>query len=236
LAGDPRACGGLNPVPVIEWLASLDKPGGLPAAWLLDADAPELRREALALTPTGKDLARAGSRPQAERESVLVRRGLVRLCVGMALGARAGDIAILWSKGGAPLLSPPFSDYRLSWAQRRNHFACALARQPIGIDIELADGGEIPWNALHEDEAAALRATQTAERDALFLRIWAAKEAYTKALGEGLRREPTEFAVHFEGKAEGRVEDPAGAVQRAARLVFALIDGAGVVALALIEG
>jgi 4'-phosphopantetheinyl transferase len=207
----------------------------LPAAWVLNADHSELRAKALSLTPTAEDLARAARRPPAERETVVVRRGLVRLCVAEALDVPAAAVAILWSERGAPLLGPPFGDYRLSWAQRGNRLACGLARQPIGIDVEIPDGGEIPWNMLHADEVGALRAAEPAGRDALFLRIWAAKEAYGKALGEGLRRESTEFSVNLLEQGEGFIRDPAVSSGDAARVSLAAIGDAAIVAVALIE-
>ena len=218
---------------MIEWLAAPGRPNGLPAAWLIDLTTPELRRAALAMPPTPDDLRRAASRPEPERESVLARRGLVRLCVAAALGADAARIAILWSPAGAPLLGEPFADYRLSWAQRERHFACALARTPVGIDIEIGDGGEIPLNVLHPREDEALRAAPSAERETLFLRVWAAKEAYVKALGEGLRRDPAEFAVILsKDEASASIEDPHEAQRNRARIAFAPIPH-GVAAVAL---
>jgi|HubBroStandDraft_6_1064221.scaffolds.fasta_scaffold495418_2 4'-phosphopantetheinyl transferase len=218
---------------MIEWLAAPQRPVGLPAAWLIDLADKGLRLAALALEPSPEDLARAASRPAAEREDVLVRRGLVRLCAASALGADPAELAILWSAQGAPRLGRPFDGHHLSWAQRSSRFACALALRPIGIDIEIADGGEIPWNMLHAQEAAALRAAAQGEREGLFLRIWAAKEAYAKALGVGFRREPTEFAVHLE-EGEGSVEDSQAAAPQSAAIVFAPVkDMAVVVAVAL---
>jgi phosphopantetheinyl transferase len=219
---------------VLTWLASLEKPSLLPAAWSLDTEEPALRKGALALTPTPEDLARAARRPSDEREAVLVRRGLVRLCVAAALDVPAADVAILWSQRGAPLLAP-FGDHRLSWAQRGNRFACAMARQPIGVDVEISDGGEIPWNVLHADEVRALRATPPTERDTLFSRIWAAKEAYGKALGEGLRRESTEFSVSFLDPHEGFISDPASSRRDAARIFLKATKDSAIIAVALTE-
>jgi phosphopantetheinyl transferase len=220
---------------MISWLDALGPPSNLPAVWLLDLEDAKLRKAALALAPTPDDLSRAASRPPAEREDVLVRRGLARLCVATALEVRAAEVIILWSPLGAPLLGPPFADYRVSWAQRAGRFACALSLQPIGVDIETADGGEIPWKALHAQEIAVLRAAEPAAREAHFLRIWAAKEAYAKALGEGLRRETSEFALHLEQDGAGFIEDPQAADRKPVRVAFAPIAGvAGVVAVALV--
>lgn len=220
---------------MIEWLDAVGPPSKLPAVWLLDLDDQSLRRAALAVAPAAEDIARAASRPPAERESVLVRRGLVKLCVASALAVPRDAITIGWTQQGAPHLAPPFARYRLSWAQRRSQLACALALQPIGVDIEIADSGEIPWKALHPDEAAALRDAAPAERERLFLRIWAANEAYGKALGEGLRREPSGFAVRLGRGAADVIEDPAAPGRGEAQLAFAAAKGEdGVVAVVLV--
>jgi 4'-phosphopantetheinyl transferase len=221
---------------MIEWLNALVPASGLPAAWLLDLDCPQVRVAALAVVPTAGDLQRASSRPVQEREGVLVRRGLVRLCVAAATNRPVSEVAIGWAAGGAPILRAPLAGLYLSWAQRQGQFACALARAPIGVDIETADGGEIPWNALHPEEQAALRKADPAAREWLFLRIWAAKEAFGKALGEGLRREPASFAVRAAEMETASIDDPV-APGREVRIAFAPIrDTASVGALALLAG
>jgi 4'-phosphopantetheinyl transferase len=221
---------------MIEWLNAVVCASSLPAAWLLDLDCPRIRGAALAVVPTTDDLQRASSRPVTEREGVLVRRGLVRLCVAAATNRPVSDVVIGWTAGGAPMLRAPLAGLHLSWAQRRGQFACALAQAPIGIDIETADGGEIPWNALHPDEQAALREADPATRGRLFLRIWAAKEAYGKALGEGLRREPASFAVRAAEMETASIDDPV-APGREVRIAFAPIrDRASAGALALLAG
>jgi 4'-phosphopantetheinyl transferase len=206
---------------MIEWLDSLRAARDLPAAWLLDLTKAELRRAALALAPTPDDRKRAASRPPAERENVLVRRGLARLCIAATLGVPAAKVRVGRTAKGAPFLLPPFGLFRLSVAHRENRFACALAFHSIGIDIEIADGGENPWKVLHPDEAAMLREAPACEGERLFLQVWAAKEAYAKALGEGLAREPSGFAVRLPApsgpfrenvkasRAYGCIDDPA---------------------------
>jgi phosphopantetheinyl transferase len=220
---------------MIEWLDAIAQPSSLPAVWLLDLNCTRIRDAALAVPPTADDLRRAATRPAREREGVLVRRGLVRLCVAAASGNPATEVAIDWTQMGAPSLRAPLAGLHLSWARRQDRFACALARLPVGIDIETADGGEIPWNTLHPDERAALRATDAASREWLFLRIWAAKEAYGKALGEGLAREPASFAVRLAGADAASIEDEKAPQGQHVHIAFApACDRACAVALALV--
>jgi len=135
------------------------------------------------------------------------------------------------------LLTGPLSAYRLSFAQRLSRFGCALASVPIGVDIETADRGEIPWNVLHDAEAARLGALGVEEREKLFLRIWAAKEAYAKALGLGFWRETAEFAVRCGHGPTGEIDDPAAPPGQTAHLAFADLEGTtGAAAVAWVEG
>jgi phosphopantetheinyl transferase len=87
--------------------------------------------------------------------------------------------------------------------------ALALATQPVGIDVALEDGGPIPFAALSvpERQDLAVCATET-ERRRLFLRIWTAKEAYLKALGTGLQRDPASIAVMTNQGGHLRIVDP----------------------------
>ncbi|MDE2579879.1 MAG: 4'-phosphopantetheinyl transferase superfamily protein [Hyphomicrobiales bacterium] len=114
------------------------------------------------------------------------------------------DAAIDHDRRGAPFL-PGRADLHISLAARGGLAAFACARAPVGVDVEpLADSFEPPWGVLHAREAALLR--QNPEH-AMFLRIWTGKEAYLKARGLGLRREPAEFAA-LPGAAETlQIED-----------------------------
>jgi phosphopantetheinyl transferase len=133
--------------------------------------------------------------------------------VARALGVPAAAVAIERPKDHRPTIAEPkASGLHLSAATRGRASAVAVARSPIGVDVELVDtAGEIPWNVLHEDESALLRRLQGGERAAAFARLWSLKEAYLKALGLGLSREPSSFAVAFAGPDTGRVSDPAHA-------------------------
>ncbi len=93
------------------------------------------------------------------------------------------------------LLDGEESAWRISSASRGDIALFGLARDKIGVDIELPSSAEPAWNVLHEKEKAALRELPAELRAPEFLRLWTAKEAYLKALGLGLRREPSEICI-----------------------------------------
>lgn len=70
---------------------------------------------------------------------------------------------------------------------------CAVAEQPVGVDVELPRDGyaAIARRFFSPEETAQLRD----ETD--FLRVWTAKEAFLKALGRGLTLPLTSFQVEL---------------------------------------
>jgi phosphopantetheinyl transferase len=137
------------------------------------------------------------------------------LLADLAVRALGAPVPIRHREGFAPRL--PDDAVRVSCASRAGLSAAAIARGPVGIDVEAVEPIEPPYAVLHADEAAFLRALPPADRPRAFARLWAVKEAYLKALRLGLSREPATFRVQLleEG---ARVDDPecggAGAVIR----------------------
>jgi len=158
------------------WLDSADSLAtDLPAAWLIATDA----------TP----------RNLAER-SALRRSAALRL-LARQLGRPETGLAIDHDLAGRPyLVGPSASGLHISLATRGGIVAVALARGLVGIDVERVDmQAEPPFDVLHPDERAILDAADSTLRPRIFARLWAAKEAYVKALGTGFRRAPESFAV-----------------------------------------
>jgi phosphopantetheinyl transferase len=79
------------------------------------------------------------------------------------------------------------------------------------VDVEHADGGEIPWLALHPGERAFLNQLEGRDQGLAFARLWSLKEAYVKAQGLGFRRPPDGFEVRLEEDGTAAIDDPAPA-------------------------
>lgn len=138
-----------------------------------------------------------------------VRREALRSLVARALRLPPKAVAIGHREGRPPTIrSPVDCALHCSSASRDGVAALALARVPVGIDVEIVGGpDEIPWRVLHEAEAAWLRSLDDAGRVAAFARIWSLKEAYLKALGTGLARAPDSIAVDLRGSSPV-IDDP----------------------------
>ena len=149
-----------------------------------------------ALRPTPDDEREALARPASERDAFLARRALLRGFVAASCGVAADRVVIAADRDGVPRLGPPLDKLFVSSASREGWVAVALASAPLGVDIEVATAPAEPaWNILSPSERERLAGLPEPERWAAFLRIWTAKEAYLKAIGLGLSREPSEIAI-----------------------------------------
>ena len=163
----------------------------------------------------------------APRATAEERYALARGLVAVALAVPAHEVRFETARNRPPKVTHPSnSGLCLSMASRGSWEAIALAACPIGVDVEVADAGEIPWNVLHRHEAALLAREDGTARARAFARLWSLKEAYLKALGLGLSREPESFAVLFIDAQAAVVEDPSAPQSSVhARTAWREIDG-----------
>lgn len=172
------------------WLASPDATApALPAAWLVDT----------------------GAQPADLAERSALRRGTARRILARHFQTPEERIGIGHDENGRPLLlTPAGTGLHLSLATRAGIVAVALAGRPVGVDVERVDTtAALPLAALHVLEREALAALPEQARAAAFARLWAAKEAYVKALGVGFVCPPESFAVSFDRPDGFNVADPA---------------------------
>jgi 4'-phosphopantetheinyl transferase len=106
-------------------------------------------------------------------------------------------LSLTHDEWGAPflLLDGGPSSWLISLSSRENIALFGLSREKIGVDVEVLAAMAPAWNVLHESEQAALAELPEERQSEDFLHLWTAKEAYLKALGVGLRREPSEICI-----------------------------------------
>jgi 4'-phosphopantetheinyl transferase len=136
------------------------------------------------------------------------------------LDAEATSLELRDDEHGKPQLfvhGQPNRALQFNWSHSGALAVVALARGLTpGVDIEQAREGvktlDIAQRFFAPDEARALAAREGAERDAMFFRLWCAKEAVLKALGRGLAfgLERVAFAPQGDGWRPARFEEGAG--------------------------
>jgi 4'-phosphopantetheinyl transferase len=145
------------------------------------------RFQALRALLPGDELARVSAkRFIADFRRSFYAAALSRAVLGQMLGIQPSDVPISRHAQGKPYLAEGELDF--SVAHSGSWVACAVARHPVGVDLECGrefELGRISWQ-LAASEARAAAAMGKAERDRYLLALWAAKESYIKYTGEGL--------------------------------------------------
>ncbi|MCZ8182499.1 MAG: 4'-phosphopantetheinyl transferase superfamily protein [Beijerinckiaceae bacterium] len=142
----------------------------------------------------------SGALNHADPEGYLLRRRAVRALASVVLERAPGEFRITLSAAGAPCLAG--ASLWISFSGRPPCSTVLIARAPAGIDLEgLIPGDDIPWNILREDERSQFRALPSPAQGEAFIRLWSAKEAYAKALGQGFLLAPESLIVEPGGQA-----------------------------------
>jgi phosphopantetheinyl transferase len=199
----------------LTWLGAADLiEGAVPqdGAVVLLADLIDSRLAHLApLAPTPRDLQDAAKPLAGPRDHFLARRALLRRLVAARLGQPAESIVLGHDEAGRPQIeSPAGAGLHVSVSARGTLAALAISPLPVGVDLEpVGDPREPVWDVLHARERGGIEnAWKTRAEDWPFLSIWTAKEAYLKALGLGLKREPARLHVIYDSDETFLVHDP----------------------------
>ncbi len=138
----------------------------------------------------------------SDRNRFVVSRAILRMLLARYLGMLPREIVLVYDSYGKPSLSTHQNPGGVSFnlAHSGDCAVYAFARRvQVGIDIE-RQRSEVPVTELAERffsprERNALRALPDEERREAFFRCWTRKEAYLKALGQGLSVPLDKFTV-----------------------------------------
>ncbi len=142
---------------------------------------------------------------EKHRAQYVLTRGTLRFLLAGYLGISPREIAFHYSKYDKPgLREGQKLDFNLSHTEGMAIFGFTRGNR-IGVDIERLRSDfradEIAERFFSPFERAALRGVPEARRHQSFFRIWTRKEAYIKALGEGLSHPLHQFDVSLEDTA-----------------------------------
>jgi 4'-phosphopantetheinyl transferase len=153
----------------------------------------------------------------ADRCASLAAHGGLRLILAAAMGIPPLSVQIHRGVYGKPLID--VADLHFSLAHIRGAVAVALARRPVGIDIErkvaLPDIDTIADATFALESRMALATVMGAERTDMFYRFWTLGEAFIKATGLGIYQGLDSFAFTSHGEPRlTRVSLPWGPSER----------------------
>ena len=182
---------------------------------VLDVDPPLVQQLAATLSTDEHERA-ARFYFERDRRRYLVGRGFLRSVLGSVLSVEPSRIGFRYGDRGKPFLAPEFDRHLFfNLAHSNEHVMVAVAEGgEVGIDIEairpLADPLAIASRYFSATERAALQGLTPAECLTAFFQCWTRKEAYIKALGEGLSHPLDGFDVPVGGTTPERLEICAG--------------------------
>ena len=139
-----------------------------------------------------------------DRDNFISSRGVLRIIAGKYLDVSPESIKFSYSSYGKPFLSlteyPIRVNFNLSDTKGLVLYAFTLKNE-IGIDVEslhkIMDMAAVASRFFSINEVQRLKHVALAKRDDAFLSCWTLKEAYIKAIGEGLSCPLDQFEMAF---------------------------------------
>jgi len=130
---------------------------------------------------------------ERDRVRFIAGRGILRRCLGAFLETAADRVRFRYTEYGKPSLSVEFSsahiNFNISHSGSNVLLAFSIGRE-LGVDIEEIRPdfatGEIGQRYFSALEVQTLRSLPTNVQAEAFFNCWTRKEAYIKAIGEGL--------------------------------------------------
>lgn len=169
----------------------------------LDQSAPQV--DDLRETLSGDELDRASRFYfDRDRRRFVCARGALRRILGGYLDVEPSELSFGYGAHGKPSLSRAEADalsFNVSHSGELALVAVAPAETELGVDVEeiraMPDRDDIARQCFAPSEIARLQALPAAMREDAFYRCWSRKEAYLKALGDGLAKPLDSFEVTF---------------------------------------
>jgi 4'-phosphopantetheinyl transferase len=145
------------------------------------------------------------SRYYFEQDTVhyIAARGFLRSLLAQHLSANPEQIIFDYGLHGKPILTQEYNLQALNFnlSHSGGIALCAISyKRNVGIDIErkrhIKDWKDVAQSCLAKEELETLIALPKEECSTGFLKLWTQKEAYIKALGQGLSYPLQQFCIH----------------------------------------
>lgn len=124
-----------------------------------------------------------------DRHHYIYGRGVLRTLIGQYEQVPAAAVAFVYGPQGKPSLASGDLRFNLSHAQGIALIGFTRGRE-IGVDVEavrrLTDADQVAQRFFSEKECNVYSTVSDAEKPRAFFNCWTRKEAFIKAIGEGL--------------------------------------------------
>lgn len=203
-----------------DWIIPQERPslsGDEIHLWRVGLDLDEAQAARLEARLSADERARAARfRMGRDRRRFIAARGTLRVLLGQTLDQEPSRLLFTYGAHGKPALLLPESAPPLAFNMSHSGEIGLIALRrggEIGIDVELVRE-DFAWEGIAERfycaaEIAWLRNLPPAAQYDGFFTLWTRKEAYLKALGEGVWHDLSRFDVSQSPvRAEGGVVEP----------------------------
>jgi 4'-phosphopantetheinyl transferase len=171
--------------------------------WTLSLELPEAEWQPLAALLSEDERARAVRFVfERHRRRFTAARAALRHILGARLGVAPAEVRFAYGPHGKPELAAGCGAGRLRFNLAHSHELALVALcegRELGVDVEhvrpLADAMRIAERFFSTREREALAGLPPEAQREAFFRCWTRKEAYLKALGDGLARPLDGFDV-----------------------------------------
>lgn len=161
---------------------------------------------------------------QRDRSAFAVSRGVLRTLAGLYLDAPPEQLRFDYTPYGKPYLAGQFAGSTLRFNLSHSHEVVLYAFTSgveVGVDVEYIRpelaGAEIAERFFSPREAGALFALPAAEFTEAFFKCWTRKEAFIKAVGQGLSFPLDQFVVSLAPRDQAALLSVRGDAREAAR-------------------
>jgi 4'-phosphopantetheinyl transferase len=154
------------------------------------------------------------------QQQYTIAHGALRLILGRYLSIAPDRLRFVEGAHGKPALAEPPATIRFNVSHSEALAVIAFADgRDLGVDIEairpVPEMDEIAQRYFSDQEANDLMQTAPDAREQNFFRIWTRKEAFIKAIGDGLSFPLDSFSVSFHPDEEPRLLSVRGDVDAA---------------------
>ncbi|HYA88528.1 MAG TPA: 4'-phosphopantetheinyl transferase superfamily protein [Nitrospirota bacterium] len=168
---------------------------------VLNQSVPEINKFYLTLSADERERAGRFHRYQDKRRFI-VRHGILRMILGCYLDVEPGELRFKEGENGKPEIDGSFTkrtlQFNLSHSQGVALFAFTQ-NYDIGVDIEhihdFPEMDQIVERFFSVKEKAAYQLSSVSQRRETFFKGWTCKEAFIKAIGNGLSQPLRSFDV-----------------------------------------
>lgn len=177
---------------------------------------------------------------EEDRQHYVVGRAVLRTLIGGYEGVEPTAVTITYGPHGKPALPDSHLRFNVSHASGVALLAFTRGRE-IGVDVEpvrpLDDADRVARRFFSDQEYAVYTAVPDAQKPQAFFNCWTRKEAFIKAIGEGLSCPLKSFAVTLRPDEPARLVQIRGSQTEAARWqLHSLTPLPGTVGAVLAEG